>query len=283
MHAAIYSLLTMRPDPERIDVLCVGVAAKAHDGQWHLYVPASDAKLARAGFHEAATRLPTMAGHLRELLAQCSDIASARLMLGQLGSSLQLHQFEGVVCYADLAGLDEQLRAVAAESVLPPPAGARRNERTPTLAQRPRLQTRLRQHFDTMGILGRSPDDLADHKVVRNYPVSLQHGLTAEFALKNGAMHITETIDFEVADDSVRTKIFEAQAKCLVMREARDSFGQNTQCYVVVAGGSAQHAARSVDLLSTTARLFSVENAGDMSDYLERIARAAGLSRTLPS
>ena len=126
-----------------------------------------------------------------------------------------------------------------------------------------------------MGILAKEQAEIGSHMVVRNFPVSLRHGLNAEFALRNTVMHITETVDFDVADDSVRGKTFEAQAKCLVMRAARETFGATTECYVVVSGGGATHAARTVDLLSTIGRLFSVEHADDMTEYFDRMAHAA--------
>lgn len=78
-----------------------------------------------------------------------------------------------------------------------------------------------------------------------------------------------------VADDSVRTKTFEAQAKCLVLRAAHDTFGKGTQCHIVVSGSGTPHAARTVDLLSTVGTLYATESAEDMRNYITHIAKAA--------
>jgi hypothetical protein len=274
MNAATYSLLTLRPDPERVDVVCVGAVVRAADGAWHVLAPpAAETKLQALGSTNAG-RLGRMAENLRTLLGACGDFPAARALLQRAGGSLILHDFEGVFAYDSLADFNAQLESIVRESVTTPQAAAPTRV-TRTRAARPHTRARLKQHFENMGILARDHGEISEHKVVRNYPVSTQHGLVAEFALSNSVMHITETVDFDVAEDSVRNKKFEAQAKCLVMRAAKDAFGPRTECYVVVSGSGADHAQRTIDLLSTAGRLFATENQDDMHEYLERIAHAA--------
>lgn len=274
MKSADYSLLMMWPDAERVDVLCVGAVVRDAEGLWHvLTLPTAD-KLAAVAPADPE-RLPRLARNLRQYLAECDSLAAAREQLARARSTLALHEFEGFFAYDSQAQFGAQLRAIMQESVLPPAVQSGDAVVSAVHKVRPHTRARLRRQFETMGILARHAGEIGEHKVVRNYPVSLRHGLTAEFALKNAAMHITETVDFEVGDDSVRGKTFEAQAKCLVLRAAREAFGQATQCYVVVSGGAAAHAARSVDLLSSAGRLFAAESADDMAAYLDIIARAA--------
>ena len=45
MNSATYSLLTLRPNPERIDVLCVGAVVLDANGDWHVSAPGPRAKL----------------------------------------------------------------------------------------------------------------------------------------------------------------------------------------------------------------------------------------------
>jgi hypothetical protein len=275
MNTATYSLLTLYPDADRVDVLCVGVVALDAQGLWHVAVLPTADKL-RAVATSAQDRLQILARNLHQYLAECDTLAAARSLLVRPGSALALHDFEGVFSYSDAAAFNAQMQAIMAESVLPPaPAdGPRAAPETRTVRQHTRAK--LRRQFEHMGIMARHADQIADHKVVRNFPVSTRHGLTAEFALKNTVMHFTETVDFDVAEDSVRGKTFEAQAKCLVLRSATETFGAKTQCHIVISGSSAQHAARTVDLLSTVGHLYSVESGPDMAAYFEIIARAAG-------
>jgi hypothetical protein len=282
MKTATYSLLTLRPDAERIDVLCVGAVVQAADGHWTVATLPSSEKLAAVSSSPEG-RMRRLGANLREHLAQCDSLAAVREVLAGSKGALALHEFEGSFAYSNQATFDAQVQAVMAESVLPPPAAEKPAMAPEVHRVRQHTRARLRRQFENMGIMGRHADDIAAHKVVRNFPVSAKHGLNAEFALQNSVMHITETVDFEVAEESVRGKIFEAQAKCLVLRAAREHFGQKTQCYVVVSGSGAGHAARSVDLLSTAGRLVAAENAEDMADYLDRIARAARATGQLGS
>jgi hypothetical protein len=275
MNTATYSLLTLRPNPDRIDVLCVGAVVLDTNGDWHVSAPGPESKL--SVFGAAPDILSRMSTNLKLILINCSSLEQARKKLQGMRSSLALHDFEGVFSYSDSAEFSLHLREILNESVIPfviaPDVAV---EKTAKIV-RPRTRARLRKQFETMGILANKAEGIDDHKVVHNFPVSLKHGLKAEFALKNSVMHITETIDFDVSEDSVRAKTFEAQAKCLVLHAARDEFGDATKRHIVVSGSAVAHAARTVDLLSTVGDLYATENSSEMDTYISIIARAAGM------
>lgn len=275
---AHYSLLAMRPDPERIDTLCVGALVITTDGDWSVITPGID-KLNSLGFVDAANRLVAMSINLQELLGDCETLQQARLMLAQMRSTLVLHDFEGIFAFSSSHDFNAHIHAISTESVVLP--------KTPLVqiplprAAKTQVRAKLRRHFAEMGILAQTGDFNADHKIVPNYPLSEKHGLKAEFALKNSVWHITETVDFDVATEGVRHKTFEAQAKCLVLRAAQEILGPKTKRYIVVNGGDADHATNSIDLLSTVGDLFMTESSEDMTAYLDTMARAAGGTRQL--
>ena len=271
MNVANYSLLTLRPDPERIDMLCVGVVVRDTDGKWHVSAPSSATKL--QVFGAAPQVLSAMSSNLMHLLHDCIDLSDVRRRMQVLRSALALHDFEGEFSYLDAADFARQVGAILDESVLPK-IYKEEISRTVRII-RPRTRARLRRQFDNMGILATKGEDISSHKVVTNFPVSAKHGLTAEFALKNSVMHITETVDFDVAEDSMRNKTFEAQAKCLVLRAASDLFGDSTKRHIVVSGSGSSHASRTVDLLSTVGTLYATESDDDMNSYIKIIAQAA--------
>lgn len=280
MKTATYSLLTMRPDPERVDTLCIGLAMLT-DGEWHMHTLPTPDKLRSVDVAFPLQRLEAIAINLKLMFAECTTLADARAFLRRHGSTVAVHDFEGRFAYDTPGMLRAQVEAIMRESVMP--ATVDRVDLSPARPIRPRIRARLRRQFVHMGILGESADDLANHKVVRNFPVSAKHGLVAEFALKNSAMHLTETVDFGVLDASMREKTFEAQAKCLVMHSAVESFGRDTQCHFVVSGSGSERVSRSVDLLSTVGHLYSLENSQDMEAYFEVIARAAKATGQLGS
>ncbi|WP_294767580.1 hypothetical protein [uncultured Rhodoferax sp.] len=272
MNTASYSLITMQPSLERLDVLCVG-AAIISNGQWTICTLPDIKKIQSVdgGFKQSV--LINTAASLEKLFSECADLVQARNLLANNRSAVRLHEFEGVFAYESDDEFQVQLSAIMAESVLP--AEGAKDAPAKIRRVKPRIRTRLRQQFEHMGILGKTSDDINAHKVVPNYPVSVQHGLVAEFAIKNGVMSFTETLDFDVSDDGVRNRIFEAQAKCLVMKTAIETFGSNTGRHIVVAGASSSHAARSVDLLSTVGNLYALENSADMAAYFKAMERSA--------
>lgn len=273
MNVARYSLLTMRPDVERVDILCIGLAL-IRDARWSFFILPTVDKLRAVDIAFPPERLARLGANIASILEDCSDLPDARARLRQFGGNLALHDFEGEIAFENDAQLDQHVRSIMAESVLPAHPALQPN----TIASAPRssrLRSRLKSQFAKMGILGKSADEINAHKVIPNFPVSVRHGLKADFALKNGAMNLTETLDFGVADEGVRQKIFEAQAKCLVLRTAKESFGKKTRCHVVVADGGNERAARSIDLLSTVAEVYAIENDADMTSYFEVIAKAA--------
>lgn len=270
---ARYSLITMRPDPERMDVLCVGALVLLPDGSWQVLVPGKE-KLEALGYLAAARRLMAISVNLRELLADCSSIQDARTMLAGMRSSLGVHEFEGFFSYDSEAEFARHVNAITLESIAMPQQ-QRDVQPERQRVHRTRVRTRLRRHFEEMGVLAPPGDKNADHKVVPDYPINEKHGLKAEFAVKNTVWHITETVDFDVASEGIRNKTFEAQAKCLVMHAAQEAFGPMTKRYIVVRGGESEHAHTSVDLLSTVGRLFMAESNEDMTTYFDLIAKAA--------
>jgi hypothetical protein len=274
MNTAGYSLLTLRPDPARIDVLCVGAVVLDAQGIWHINAPGPSTKLQAFGAEPAT--LARMGANLSTLLQDCTTLASARTRLASLRSALALHEFEGLFSYQHEAQFAQQVKAILDESVLPGVARPAEAATNTAKVVRPRTRARLRRQFETMGIMASHADEIAQHKVVYNYPVSARHGLNAEFALQDTVMHITETIDFDVNDESVRAKTYEAQAKCLVLQASMGAFGSQTRRHIVVSGSGAAHAARTIDLLSTVGDLYATENANDMGNYIAIIAKAAG-------
>lgn len=272
MKKATYSLITMQPSLDRLDVLCVG-AAVTSNGNWTIYTLPDTKKFQSLDSKFKLNVLTSIAVSLKRLFTECPDLAAARILLAHNRSSVCLHEFEGVFGYETDEDFRQQVSAIMAESVLPNEVEVVKAASVRRI--KPRIRTRLRRQFDQMGILGKSHDDINAHKVIPNFPVSLQHGLVAEFAIKNGVMSFTETLDFDVAEEGVRHRIFEAQAKCLVMKTAIDRFGVSSGRHVVVAGANAPNAARSVDLLSTVAKIYALENATDMAAYFNAMETSA--------
>ncbi len=275
MKTASYSLLTLQPSVDRIDTICVGAAVLTND-TWHIITLPTIEKIKAIDASYPSNRLERSALMLKQLLAECTTLEQARTFTTQQRCALSLHSFEGTFTYLNEQDFQTQTNAIMGESVMPIAMPAQSLFKTKTV--RPQIRARLKNHFKTMGIYSPHSEDINDHKVVPNYPVVLQYGLFAEFAAKNGVMSFTETIDFNVADDGVRGRIFEAQAKYAVLRAATDTYGSDTKRHIIINGSNATNAARSIDLLSTVGTLHDLSDHTAMASYFASIERSTGLS-----
>lgn len=275
MKTATYSLITMHPVLDRIDVLCVGVAIRA-EGDWKILTLPDAAKLQSVDVRICNGRLVEIAKSLKMLFGGCENLQQARQTLAMNRSTVALHDFEGAFGYLTDSDFSSQVKAIMAESVMP----VITNElvtRVPA-TRRPRIRAKLRKQFETMGIFGKGPEDIENHKIVADFPVANDYGLIAEFAIKNGVMSFTETLDFGVSESSLPKKFIEAQAKCLVLRTAKETFGNDTKRHIVVSGSDTASAAPSIDLLSTVGDLYLLESANDMTRYFQSIEESAAAS-----
>lgn len=91
--------------------------------------------------------------------------------------------------------------------------------------KRTRLLSVVKRALKQEGILARIGEDLSEHRVVPH--VQLAEGLIADFVLKNGAMHVVETIDASISDTSPRKVVTDIALSALVLEQARISYGES--------------------------------------------------------
>ena len=182
----------------------------------------------------------------------------ARNFLKLSNSTVQVHDFEGGFSYNSEDDFQIQVREIMMESVLPVSTNTQSLVITNTKArQTPRAK--LRKQFVNMGIMGKTQDDINDHKVVYNYPISREHGIKAEYAIKNGQWRFTETIDFGGMGDLHTAKIYEAQAKCLALKTAKELYGSSVINSIVISGANQDHRTdQSISLLSTAGSIYDI-------------------------
>lgn len=265
MNICKYSLIMFYPTPERLDQVVAGAVFR-NDTMWDVRVGADIHKMAAIDPSFKVQRLEL----LREFVAQgCStshSLSDLRNYLQNMKAAVYLHSSEDAFYFSDKAHYERQVRAVIAESV---------DVAKPRAARRPRNRVRrdLRSRFQQLKLWSKQDADINRHRVVEQFLLSADHGIVAEFALKNGAMHITETIDFDL--QTATAKRVEAQAKTLVLDEAQRVFGDATKKYVVVAGAGISGMEASVRLLQDRAAVYSIESDDDMREYMRLITSAA--------
>lgn len=263
-----FSLVRFQPDMSRQEVINVGIVLFLEDGPRVSIAPSQGKLLALspnfriARLFALGSNLQAMAGSLWEESRSAEHVAACLDGLGAISLSRP-----GVVQAEGRAEADV-LEELQRDLVNPPP---KRRERQ---AQTSRLHSELRQLFRQSGILGTTPNDINRHLVVPNFPIDPEVGLFAEFALRNGQLHVTETVDFRTSAPSVKRQ--EAQAKTLLLVQAQSSVGRaDLKRYVVVTGASAQVQA-SMNLLERHSEdLIVRESSEDWRRYVDAMHAAS--------
>lgn len=265
-----YSLLRFQPDASRQEVVNIGAVLFTPDGAKTL-VARNLAKVLALDPNTSLMRVQAMASNLAMAIDAFgrSGLSPAQIceQLGHARSGITLMPPGDLLVQGRSA---EDLLAEIERDLVNTPA--RRKVVAPRVS---RLHTELRASFRSARILGSEPGDISRHLVVPNFPIDPDVGLFAEFALRNGRLHVMETVDFRVKDHAGKKR--EAEAKTLVLLQALESVGAaDLRRYVVVSGADAASANPSMTLLSRHADDVIVrESHEDWTRFVNLMAEAA--------
>lgn len=267
MSIAKYGVLRHQPYANRSEHLNIGIVAFLDDGRVRAHMGGNLRKL--KAFDPSAS-LETVRDWETSLPAQVTGMSQteAHRYLMHFGA-WRLSETLGQFFFDSEERYLSQVKLVLDSLV--EPSHPRRVERPP----KSRLFIDLKNAFSTHDWLGSRTDDIKNHKIVTRFPISAQDDVYAEFALRNGKLHITETIDFRVATPSAKRQ--EAQAKAMVFNLAtilEENSGVNS--YIVTAASNYDEARQSIHLLSRFATVLAWESKVDMDNYMDLMARATG-------
>lgn len=137
----------------------------------------------------------------------------------------------------------------------------------------------IKDTFVQHGIFSKFDEDLYHHKVVSNYPISADEGLSADFLLKNGKYHLTETIDFR--SENIKKQMGEAALSALTISKAIEIFHSNIDSFVIYAAETTAQekgARHQLNLLEKhTNNLINAFSKDDMNKYYEKMLNAASM------
>lgn len=96
--------------------------------------------------------------------------------------------------------------------------------RLKAVAKRTKLVSLVKQALRKERVLALPGEDLDAHRVLSD--VQVAEGLTADFVLKNGAMHVLETVDASGDDVTPRRVVSDIAISALVLEQSRMTFGE---------------------------------------------------------
>lgn len=142
-----------------------------------------------------------------ERLAQIASLAPVQFSaLGMLHSPSSSH-YENAI-----ASLLQQL-------VEPEPAPLKVSKGRPS-----KLLTSIKKAFRQERVLARKGEGLDSHRILTKH--AIVDGLEADLILKNGSMHVFETVDASADEHSLRKIIADIAVSALVFEQARMTFGE---------------------------------------------------------
>lgn len=233
-----FAILRLAPDDARGECLNVGVVVMTDGGLDIRLGKRLDKVRAISGAIDTSL-LQALLTDLNRLDQQAREAGNKTLraqLLQHIGP-LKLSK-EGAFSAKDADEYEARVASLMKAMVEPEPAAHRVREK------RSRLLTQVKKSFRQQHVLAKAGEDLSSHRIITGFEVD--EGLVADFVLKNGKMHVVETVDASGDDMSVRRAIADIGVAALVLERARMTYGEN----------------------GTSARLVY-----SASDHLERIAR----------
>ena len=259
---AQYAILSDYPYQHRSEHVHIGIVVFCHDGETRVHLGANLRKMKALYPRADMDVIRSWEKELNSTLHK-SSYQDTAAHLAMLGNDWRLGETVGKFLYDDEN--DYLVRVRSALRNLVDPIEPRR----PTRESTSRLFLDLKKTFSFHHWLGK---DINAHQIVPRFPVGPE--VNAEFALKNGRLHVIESLDLRVSNPYAKRT--EAQAKALAFDMAR-RLDKHAASYAVMAGLSSPIAEGTRELLSAYAdRVYAWESPSDMSDLFESVAHAVG-------
>ncbi len=126
---------------------------------------------------------------------------------------------------------EQVVAKILTQLVEPEPAAVKK------IGRRSRLLSSLKVALKRHRVLARKGEDLSTHRVVPGW--SFAEGLTADLVLRNGSMHVIETVDAASDHTSLRKVVSDIAVSALVLEQARMVFGADSTSSKLVYHASA--------------------------------------------
>ena len=259
-----YSLIRVVPDPRRGEWINIGVCVYLQ-GMIDVRLGESSTKL-RALDPNLDTRLiRDLSRNWNELTQGLQSTMEKQLVLGSLPL---IHASPIAQFFTEVKDYEDQINLILRDLVTPPLAIRQKREA--------RLQATLKEHLRRAKLYSDDPNAIKEHKVVSNFPVREQSNLYADFAAKNGVMHITETIDFRVKLEQLRNRHGLAAIKSITLDVAGDVFPNCNRNVVYAYHPKDIEAIQpSLNLLSDySMSMFDASKPDELAHFVEVTAKA---------
>jgi hypothetical protein len=209
-HTFEYAVLTAIPDPRRGERVNVGMAIFREDR-------------VDVRFEQAVYKIRALTGDNWSARVESAEARYKSLFNAKEKPDTMLKRFERVEPLLKPSGTgwfaaenDEQYEQRVAEilqSLVCIP------KRAPVVGKS-RINTEMAKEFRRAKILANENQDISAGKIVRNFTIDDSEGLVADFALKNGKMHVASTLDLRKQSAGMG----EAALKSIILDKAKKKY-----------------------------------------------------------
>lgn len=263
-----YSVIRITPNPVRAESINVGFVVTSSEGVADVRVLESYTKIKALTNDYSMEQL----GELKDQLEKMLSCLSLEQVAAFFKGSITLSSF-GNFTAETKEEYDDEINKINRMYISPIRAG----RRLPVTQKR--IITELKDEFERFGMLGKNVNEIHDHKVVQGYPLSEAEGLYAELLLKNGAYHLTETLDFR--SSNLKQKLGDTAVKAITMNTAKTMWRDDVNTFLVYAAEASQERtyAQQLNLIhGYSDKMYNLLSSSDMSLYFEHMLSAVGKS-----
>ncbi|GIK49433.1 MAG: hypothetical protein BroJett013_21300 [Alphaproteobacteria bacterium] len=202
-----YAVLTAVPDPRRGERVNIGVVVFRAD-RIDVRLESVAYKLRALTGNNLESRLESAQARYRSLFVEGQEPAVALRRIAGVEPLLKPSELGRFVASNELE-YEARIADILKSLVTVP-----KRERGET---RSRINTEMAWDFRKANILAETTEGVVHGKVVRNYTVDDSEGLVADFALKNGKLHVTSTLDLRKASAGIS----QAALKSIILDRAK--------------------------------------------------------------
>lgn len=278
-----FTLLRVQPDPIRGESLNVGVAVFV-DGKIIARTDVDPMRL--RAFDPNLAALPIWSNlqqDIEGIAVQVRSIDTQHYLLKSMLAPVYADQKLGELLLEEGEGIEERIEQLMQRLIRRPVALAR----APRLGKETKaskLHGHLRDWFKAANIYSRKVADLSNHRIVPDFPISANNDLYAEFALKNGVVHIIETLDFRGHEKVTASVHKEAALKSIVLDQARHTLEDGSQRIAVIAASNYGAMRPAIGIVRDYADdIIAMSSAQDKQRLADFIAKSLHTQAVLPA
>ena len=274
-----YHLLQIAPDALRGEAMNIGIALQTERGpELHLRILPNRLRALSPELGRIEPR--DYEDSLNAALARLPSPQMRWLWLRTAMGPLRVALSEGKIIATDDQDLAGQVRSILERMVLPLGGAIRPRVRG---ERRSRLLTQLTTWLRQQKLYSRNLPDIAKHRVVGGYPISVEEEVFAELALQNGALHVIESLDLRRHSNYSKTLRNEASHTAMVLDLAADLLPQGGQRIAVVAADNYEDMRPGIRLVSRKASaVVSINSAHDRNWLANFVAKSLHVETLLP-